>query len=62
MDAKAAETDMLLDKIEKLTEAQNFIMDLLKIRQGSDGLAPVSQINVSLCSHCSSFEHVELDC
>ena len=25
-------------------------------------LAPVSQIDVSPCSHCSSFEHVELDC
>ena len=37
-------------------------MDLLKIRPGSDGLAPVSHVDVSLCSHCSSFEHVELDC
>ena len=37
-------------------------MDLLKIRQGSDGLAPVSYVDVSLYSHCSSFEHVELDC
>ena len=31
LDAKAAETCMLLDKIEKLTEAQNLIMDSLKI-------------------------------
>ena len=31
LDAKAAETGMLLDEIEKLTEAQNLIMDLLKI-------------------------------
>ena len=31
LDAKAAETCMLLDKIEKLTEAQNLIMNLLKI-------------------------------
>ena len=38
------------------------IIDSLKIRPGSDGLAPVSQIDVSPCSHCSSFEHVELDC
>ena len=53
---------MLLDKIEKLTEAQNLIMDSLKIRPGSDGLAPVSHVDVSRCSHCSSFEHVELDC
>ena len=62
LDAKRAETCMLLDKIEKLTEAQNLIMDSLKIRPGSDGLAPVSYVDVSLCSHCSSFEHVELDC
>ena len=61
LDAKAAETGMLLDKIEKLTEAQNLIMDSLKVRPGSDGLAPVSHIDVSPCSHCSSFEHVELD-
>ena len=62
LDAKAAETCMLLDKIEKLMEAQNLIMDSLKIRPGSDGLAPVSHVDVSPCSHCSSFEHVELDC
>ena len=62
LDAKAVETCMLLDKIEKLTEAQNLIVDSLKIRPGSDGLAPVSHVDVSPCSHCSSFEHVELDC
>ena len=37
-------------------------MDSLKIRLGSDGLAPVSHVDVSLCLHCSSFEHIELDC
>ena len=37
-------------------------MDSLKILPGSDGLGLVSQIDVSPCSHCSSFEHVELDC
>ena len=31
LDTKAAETGMLLEKIEKLTEAQNLIMDSLKI-------------------------------
>ena len=62
LDVKAAETCMLLYKIEKLTEAQNLIMDSLKIRQGSDGLVPVSHVDVSLYSYCSSFEHVELDC
>ena len=62
LDAKAAETGMLLDKIENLTEAHNLIMDSLKIRPGSNGLAPVSHVDVSPCSHCSSFELVELDC
>ena len=62
LDAKAVETGMLLDKIEKLIEAQNLIIDFLKIRLGSDGLALVSHSDVSPCSHCSSFEHVKLDC
>ena len=31
LDAKAAKTGMLLDKIEKLIEAQNLIIDSLKI-------------------------------
>ena len=50
---KAVETGMLLDKIEKLTEAHNLSMDLLKICPGSDGLAPVSHSDVSPCSYCS---------
>ena len=62
LDAKAAKTRMLLDKIEKLMKAHNLIMDSLRIRPGSDGLAPVSHVDVSPCSHCSSFEHVEMDC
>ena len=62
LDAKVVETGMLFDKIEKETEAKNLIMDSLKIRPCSDGLALVSHDDVSLCSHCSSFEHVELDC
>ena len=62
LDTKAVETCIFLDKIEKLTEAQNLIMSSLNIRPGSDGLAPVAHSDVSPCSHCSSFEHVELDC
>ena len=62
LDAKAVETGMLLDKIEKLTEAQNLIMDSLKIRPCFDGLALVSHSDVSPYSHCSNIEHVELDC
>ena len=38
------------------------IIDSHRIRPGSHGLAPISHIDVSLYSHYSSFEHVELDC
>ena len=62
LDAKAVEIGMLLDKIEKLTKAHNLIMDSLMIRPSFDGLVSVSHIDVFLCSRCSSFEHVELDC
>ena len=37
-------------------------MDSLKIQAGFDGFVPVSHIDVSSCSHSSSFEHVELGC
>ena len=49
-------------KLTHIFKAQNLIMDSLKIRSSSDGLALVAHIDVSPCSHCSSFEHVELDC
>ena len=62
LDAKAVDTCMLLDNIEKPAEAQILIIYLHKIRPVFDGFAPVSYSDVSLCSYCSSFEHVELDC
>ena len=62
LDVKAVETGMLLDKIEKLTKAQNLIMDSLKIQPGSDGLAPVSHSDVAPHSCYSNVEHIELDC
>ena len=37
-------------------------MGSLKIRPGSNGLAPVSHSDVSPHSRCSNVEHVELDC
>ena len=49
LDAKAVETGIVLDKIEKLTEAQNLIMDSLKIRSSFDGLAPLAHSNASPC-------------
>ena len=51
-----------LDKIKKLTEAQNLIRDSLKIRSRYEGLALVAHSDITPCSHYSSFEHVELDC
>ena len=54
LDVKAAETGMLLDKIDKLTKAQNLMMDSPEIRPGSNGLVPVSHVDVSPCSHCSN--------
>ena len=58
---KAVKTGMLLEKIEKLTEAQNLIIDSIKIQLGSNGLSPIANSDVSRCSHCSCFEHVEMD-
>ena len=42
IDAKSAETGMLLERIDKMTEVQNLLLDRLNIRNGSEGLAPVS--------------------
>ena len=42
LDAKALKMSILLDKIKKLTEAQNMIMYSLKIRLSSNGLAPLT--------------------
>ena len=51
LDAKAMETGILLDKIENLVEAQNLIMDSLKIRSSSESLALSAPIDASLCAH-----------
>ena len=42
LDAKSAETGMLLERIEKMVEVQNLLLDQLNIRNGSEGLTPVS--------------------
>ena len=62
LDAKSAETGMLLERIDKMTEVQNLLLDRLNIRNGSEGLAPVSLQEASPCATCSRFDHVELDC
>ena len=62
LDAKSAETGMLLERIDKMAEVQNLLLDRLNIRNDSEGLAPVSLQEASPCVTCSRFDHVELDC
>ena len=62
IDAKSAETGMLLERIDKMVEVQNLLLDRLNIRNGSEGLAPVSLQEALSCINCSRFDHIELDC
>ena len=62
IDAKSAEMGMLLERIDKMAEVQNLLLDRLNIRNGSEGLAPVSLQQASPCTTCSRFDHFELDC
>ena len=62
IDAKSVETGMLLEKIDKMVEVQNLLLDWFHIRNGSEGLAPVALQEVSPCAHCSRLDHVEMDC
>ena len=62
LDTKSAETGRLLERIDKMAEVQNLLLDRLNIRNGSEGLAPVSLEEVSPCATCSRFNHVKLDC
>ena len=62
IDVKSVETGMLLEKIDKMAEVQNHLLDRFHIRNGSEGLAPVTLKEASPCAHCSCFDHVEMDC
>ena len=62
IDAKSVEAAMLLERMDKMAEVQNLLLDRLNIRNGSEGLAPVSLQEVSPCATCSRFDHVKLDC
>ena len=62
LDAKSGEMGMLFERIDKMTEVQNLLLDRLIIRNGSEGLAPVSLQEASPCANCSRFDHVKLDC
>ena len=45
-----------------MAEVQNLLLERLNIRNGSEGLAPVSLQEASPCANCSRFDHIELDC
>ena len=62
LDAKSAEMGMLLERIDKMAEVQNLLLYRPNIRNGFEGLAPVSLQEASPCATCSRFDHVELDC
>ena len=62
IDAKSVETRMLLERIDKMARIQNLLLDRLNIRNGSEGLAPVSLQEALSCANCSRFDHIELDC
>ena len=52
LDAKSAETGMLLERIDKMAEVQNLLLYRLNICNGSEGLAPVSLQEASQCATC----------
>ena len=62
IDAKSAQTMMFLERINKMAKVQNLLLDRLNIRNGSEGLAPVSLQEASPCANYSRFNDIELDC
>ena len=62
IDTKSAKMEMLLERIDKMAEVQNLLLDRLNICNGFEGLAPISLQQASPCVNCSRFDHTELDC
>ena len=62
IDAKFIETGMLLEKIDKMAEVHNILLDRFNIRNESKGLAPIALQEASPWAHCSRLDHVEMDC
>ena len=62
IDAKSVETGMLLEKIDKMAEVQNLLLDWFHICNRSEGLPPVALQEALPCAHCSHLDHVEMDC
>ena len=52
IDTKSAETSMVLERIDKMPEVQNLLLDQLNIRNSSEGLTLVSIQEPSLCANC----------
>ena len=61
IDAKSVKTDMLLERIKKMVEVQNLLLEQLNFCNGSQGLAPVSLQEVSPCVNCLRLDYVDLD-
>ena len=62
INAKSAETGMLLERIKQMAEVQNLLLDRLNICNDSKGLAPGSLQEASLCAKCLRFDHIKLAC
>ena len=62
IDAKSVETGKLMEKINKMAEVKNLLLDRFHIHNGSEGLTPVALQEASPCAHCSRLNHVEMDC
>ena len=62
IDAKSADTCILLERIDKIAEVDNLLLDELNIRNCFEGIALVSLHEASPCTNCSRFNHVKLDC
>ena len=62
IDAKLVETGMLLERIDKMAEVQNLLLDRFNIHNNFKGLTPISFQEASPCANCSRVDHVELEC
>ena len=62
IDEKSVEMGMLLEKIDKMVEVENLLLDRFHILNRSEGLALAALQEVSPCAHCSRLDHVEMDC
>ena len=61
INAKSVKTGILVERIDKMAEIQNLLLDRLNICNGSEGLTPVSLQEAPPCANCSRFDHIELD-